>query len=217
MQVLAVPVKALERSKSRLGPVLSPAERAVVALAMLEDVLAASLGVDGWDVWVISADQAVLETAARRGARPVVEAGQSLNAAVRQVESMTPGRRDALAVVLGDLPLLSPEALRMVLEQQASVVAAAARSDGGTNVLVRQPASVVPARFGRASFARHRWAARRHRASFQELRDPALAFDLDRPVDITHLLAWGDARSRTWRVCREMGLAARLQLRAGAM
>jgi 2-phospho-L-lactate guanylyltransferase len=217
VRVVAVPVKALERSKSRLAPMLSPAERAVLALAMLEDVLTACLAQDGWDVWSISSDQAVLETAARHGARPVAESGHSLAAAVSQVESLVSGRRDALAVVLGDLPLLSARALRDALGRRAPVVAAPARSDGGTNVLVRRPAAVIPARFGGASFARHRWAAHRRRTAFEEVRDPALAFDLDRPGDIGFLLARGDARSRTWRACRELELEARLQVRAGAV
>ena len=39
MRVIAVPVKPLEEAKRRLSRILSPAERAVLSLAMLEDVL----------------------------------------------------------------------------------------------------------------------------------------------------------------------------------
>ncbi|HEX9236549.1 MAG TPA: 2-phospho-L-lactate guanylyltransferase, partial [Actinomycetota bacterium] len=67
MQVIAVPVKALERAKTRLAPVLSPAERAALTTAMLEDVLDASLAVPGWETWVISPPGPVLNLAAKRG------------------------------------------------------------------------------------------------------------------------------------------------------
>src|SRR6185503_12324715 len=54
VQIIAVPVKELEASKSRLSSVLSQAERAVLSLAMFEDVLDACQAQTGWDVWVIS-------------------------------------------------------------------------------------------------------------------------------------------------------------------
>src|SRR5438876_397147 len=71
MRAIAVPVKALSRAKSRLAPVLSPLERAALSLAMLEDVLDAALAATGWETWVGSPDEAVLEGAVRRRALPV--------------------------------------------------------------------------------------------------------------------------------------------------
>jgi 2-phospho-L-lactate guanylyltransferase (CobY/MobA/RfbA family) len=87
VRVIAVPVKSLGRSKRRLAPVLGPLERAALTLAMLEDVLDATLAIPGWESWVVSPDEAVLEIAARRGARPVAEARPSLPGAVRQAEA----------------------------------------------------------------------------------------------------------------------------------
>ncbi len=77
MRVIAVPVKALERSKSRLAPHLSPLERGALTLAMLEDVLDVAQAMPGWETWVVSPDEAVLEVAARRHARTVVERAQN--------------------------------------------------------------------------------------------------------------------------------------------
>jgi 2-phospho-L-lactate guanylyltransferase len=213
VQVLVVPVKMLERSKRRLGPLLSPAERAVLTLAMFEDVLDACLAQLDWEVWVLSGAEAALEVAARRGARPVTEEDQSLLMAVRQAEAQVTGRRDAMAVVLGDLPLLTAEALARAVAMPGAVVASPAASDGGTNMLLRRPASVIPARFGRASFAKHRWAARRARVEFAVVDRPELAFDLDRPPDVAGFLAAG-RRGRTRSACLEMGLAGRLRARA---
>src|SRR5512133_682846 len=104
MQVVAVPVKSLHRAKTRLAPVLSAAERAVLTLALLEDVLDACQAQSGWDTAVVSADETVLEMAARRRARIIAERGTTLLEAVRQIEADLAGPRTALAVVLGDLP-----------------------------------------------------------------------------------------------------------------
>ena len=210
MRVLAVPVKSLERAKGRLSPLLSPVERAMLTLAMLEDVLDAALAQDGWQTWVVSPDEAVLEVSARRGAKPFPEAAGSLLRALREVESQVNGARSELAVLLADLPLLSSGALARALEVDAAVVAAPAGSDAGTNLLVRWPPQVIPARFGANSFGKHRWAARRARVTFAEVRDPQMAFDLDRPEDVGTFLE-ASRPGRTSSVCHELGLAARLR------
>src|ERR687895_2563475 len=132
MRVIVVPVKSLERAKSRLSEALRPLERAALTLAMLEDVLDACLAQPGWQTWVVSPDEAVLEVSARRRARPVAEEDPGLLAALHQVEEEVAGA-DALAVVLGDLPLLGAQALAAGLRTVGPVVAAPSDSDGGTN------------------------------------------------------------------------------------
>jgi 2-phospho-L-lactate/phosphoenolpyruvate guanylyltransferase len=214
MRVIAVPVKSLERAKGRLSDVLSPLERAALTLAMLEDVLDACLAQPGWHTWVISPDEAVLEVSARRRARPVVEDQPGLLAAVHQIEQMATGA-DALAVVLGDLPLLSSDALGRLLHTIGPVVAASSASDGGTNVLLRRPPDVIQARFGTRSFRKHRDAAEFRGIPFSEVIAPELAFDLDRPQDVPEVLARG-GRGRTRATCLEMGLAERLRVPAGS-
>jgi 2-phospho-L-lactate guanylyltransferase len=210
MRVLAVPVKSLERAKSRLSPLLSPLERAALTLAMLEDVLDAALAQEGWQTWVVSSDEAVLEVGARRGAKPFPEDAGSLLAALREVQAAVKGPTSELAVLLADLPLLTAPTLAAALGVDAPVVAAPAASDGGTNLLVRWPPDAIPARFGPNSFGRHRWAARRARLRFEEVAHPELAFDLDRVEDISTLVR-GGARGRTFVVCHDLGLPDRLR------
>jgi 2-phospho-L-lactate/phosphoenolpyruvate guanylyltransferase len=215
MRVLVVPVKSLERAKSRLSPVLSPPERAALSVVMFEDVLDACLAQHEWATWVISHDEAVLEIGVRRGARALVEKGTTLGDAVRQVESELEGRSSELGVILADLPLITSDAVSRTLavDRRARVVAAPAASDGGTNLLLRRPPSVIPARFGRSSFAKHRWAARRARVPFHEIRLPELAFDLDRPQDLARVLTEvGNPRTRA--ACLEMGVPERLRVHA---
>jgi 2-phospho-L-lactate guanylyltransferase len=214
VRVLAIPVKALGRAKGRLAPVLAPAERAELVLAMLEDVLDAGLGQDGWTPLVVTADPRAATAAAARRVPALVERGRSLGEAVRQVEREAAADAEALAVVLADLPWLDADQLRGVLGASAQVVAAPS-IDGGTNVLVRRPAAAIPARFGRSSFARHRWEAEHAGLSFAEVRSDALAFDLDRPQDLLRL-AQGHVPSRARAICLEWGLPDRLSLAAGA-
>ncbi|HYV01153.1 MAG TPA: 2-phospho-L-lactate guanylyltransferase [Actinomycetota bacterium] len=222
MRVLVVPVKDLARAKSRLAPVLRPPERARLSLVMLEGVLRACLAQEGWGVWVISRDAAALEAAANLGARPVPEHGHRLLSAVRQAESeVTAASREpadpqgALAIVLADLPLISAGALAAALGHgpSAQVVAASAASDGGTNLLLRHPPSVIPARFGRSSLARHRTEAYRRGVTFREVRIAELGFDLDEPRDIASLLE-RPTSNPTRRTCIEMGLPGILRVLA---
>lgn len=213
MRVIAVPVKSMERAKSRLAQALAPLERAALTLAMLEDVLDACLAQAGWQTWVVSPDETVLEVSARRRARPVVEDRPGLTAAVRQVQEEAAGA-DALAVVLGDLPLLTAESLGRVLRTLAPVVLAPSSGDQGTNVLLRRPPLVIPPRFGRDSFRKHREAAGFRGVPFAVVRSPELAFDLDTPEDIGQLLTW-QRSNRSRSACLEMGLTERLSLRTG--
>jgi 2-phospho-L-lactate/phosphoenolpyruvate guanylyltransferase len=188
---------------------LAPAERAALTLALLDDVLRAATAQSPWEVWVISADRAVLKAGTGWGARPVIEQGHTLLQAVRQVEEQLRGSRE-LAVLLGDLPYLTSEELSRALATAGPVVAAPAASDGGTNLLLRRPPSVIPARFGRASFAKHAWAARRARVDLVKVRAPGLELDLDGPEDVAALIA-STHLGRARAACVEMGLEARLR------
>lgn len=214
MRVIAVPVKSLSRAKSRLSPMLTPLERGALTLAMLEDVLDATLAVPGWESWVISPDEVVLEIAVRSGARAVPEAKTPLSAAVRQVETQAKEREaDALAVLLGDVALVTPEVLTAAFRTLGPVVLAPSSDGGGTNLLLRRPPRAIPARFGPESFRRHLQLATARGLPAAVVDRPEIAFDLDTPDDILTLLRTGK-RGRTREVCREMDLAARLQVRA---
>jgi 2-phospho-L-lactate guanylyltransferase len=213
VRAIAVPVKSLERSKSRLAGWLSPLERGALTLAMLEDVLDVAQATAGWEVWVISPDETVLEVAARRRARAVVEARPGLTAAVRQVEALAVAEGvQALAVLAADLPLLTPQALSAALRTLGSVVIGRSAREG-TSLLLRRPPRAIPARFGEDSFRRHLELARAKGLPVSVVERPELAFDLDLPSDILTLLADG-RRGRTREVCLGMDLGERLAAHA---
>jgi len=213
VRIVAIPVKALAKAKSRLAPVLSPLERAALTLAMLEDVLDAALSMSAWETWVVSPDEVVLEIAVRRRARPVPERKPPLSAAIRQVEDEAEERdASALAVLLGDLPLLTPGELAEALRTLGPVVAAPSTERDGTNLLVRRPPRVMPARFGKDSFRKHIEGARTRGLPVAVADAPGLVFDLDLPADVATLLR-SPSGGRTRETCLELDLAARLAVR----
>ncbi|HSL66962.1 MAG TPA: 2-phospho-L-lactate guanylyltransferase [Actinomycetota bacterium] len=210
MRVIAVPVKSLAGAKRRVAPDLTPLERGALTLAMLEDVLDAAQAVTGWQTWVVSPDEVVLEIAVRRGATSVPEEKPPLASAIRQVERLATEREvDALAVLPGDLPLITTEALTAALRTLGPVVLARSHDEAGTNLLLRRPPKAIPARFGPQSFRRHldQAEARGLPAAVVDRRE--LSFDLDVPSDILTLLATG-RRGRARQVCLEMDLRERL-------
>ena len=213
MRVIALPVKSLAESKGRLDPVLSPLERGALTLAMLEDVLDVTLGVGGWDSWVISPDEAVLEIAMARGAHAIEEDRPPLANAIRQVEEEAEARLvDTLAVLLPDTPLVTRAALTRALRTLGAVVVAPSADEGGTNLLIRRPADAIGARFGHDSYRRHIQAAAEAEVPTAVVEAPELAFDLDLPSDILTVL---DSRhdGRTLQVCRELDLGTRVPTR----
>jgi 2-phospho-L-lactate guanylyltransferase len=213
VRVIAVPVKSLSEAKSRLAPALTPIERGALTLAMLEDVLDATLALPGWQTWVVSPDEAVLEIAARRGARALTEEKPPLSSAVRQAEhEALDAGADTLAVLLGDTPLVTPEALTRALHTLGRVVVAPDTVETGTNLLVRRPPRAIHAKFGPDSFRKHLEAAETSGVPAAVVALPELAFDLDAPGDILTLLH-SARQGRTHEVCRDMDLGARIQIR----
>lgn len=215
MRIIAIPVKSLDRCKGRLSSLLSPLERATLTLAMLEDVLDACADHPGWETWVISPDETVLEVAARRRARPVVEEQGPLAKAIAQVERLAKERgADALAILAGDLPTLTGPALGRALHTLGPVVLAPASDGKGTSLLLRRPPRSVPARFGPDSLTRHRTLAQERQLPMALIQEPTLAFDVDVPSDILRLLDSGDP-GRAREVALGMGLEPRFAEQGG--
>lgn len=192
MRILAIPVKSLSHSKRRLAGVFSPLERGALTLAMLEDVLDAALAQTGWDTVVVSPDEAVLEIAVRRGVRPLIEEKGPLAGALRQVEAETAEMTaDALAILPGDVAMVTAESLADALHTLGPVVMAEADGDGGTNLLLRRPPKAIPSRFGNGSFAKHLESAASRDLPVARVTRPELSFDLDTARDAAQLLVSG--------------------------
>jgi 2-phospho-L-lactate guanylyltransferase len=213
VRVIALPVKSLGDTKTRLGPVLEPLERASLTLAMLEDVMDATQALPGWETWVISPDEGVLELVLERGAHAIAEDKPPLGNAIRQVDEEAAARQvETLAVLLPDTPLVTVDALTRALHTLGPVVLAPSSDEGGTNLLIRRPPAAIGARFGTDSYRRHLEAAAEAGLPTSNVHRHELAFDLDLPSDILTVL---EARrpGRTLTVCRELELGSRIATR----
>jgi 2-phospho-L-lactate/phosphoenolpyruvate guanylyltransferase len=210
---VALPVKSLGNAKSRLSSLLSPLERGALSLAMYEDVLDATLGLEGWETWVVSPDEGVLEIASGRGARAITEERPSLRSAVLQIEAEAVAvRTEALAILPADTPFVTVDALTAAMHTLGPVVIAPSADERGTNLLLRRPPTAIPSRFGPDSFRRHLETAAERDLPTAVVERDELAFDLDEPGDILTVLETRRS-GRTLQVCRDMDLAERLAAR----
>jgi 2-phospho-L-lactate guanylyltransferase len=213
VRAIAVPVKSLGHAKSRLSSLLTPLERGALALAMYEDVLDATLAVDGWETWVISPDESVLEIALGRGAEGIPEERPSLASAIHQIEAEAAARStEALAILHADMPFVTSRALTAALHTLGPVVIAPSADERGTNLLLRRPPEAIPSRFGPDSFRRHLETAAERGSPTAVVERGDLSFDLDEPGDILAVLEMRRP-GRTLDVCRDMDLAGRLAAR----
>ncbi|RAW44872.1 2-phospho-L-lactate guanylyltransferase [Halorubrum sp. 48-1-W] len=224
MEVL-VPFSA-DRPKSRLADTLSPSERAAFARAMLADVLSAIVDAGG-DPRVLATDEidpttapatAPLDPPVTVDDRPLTDA---VNAAL---EERRPGEAvGAVAVVMADLALATPEALERLFggavtgrrdgdadtprhaetTAPADVTIAPGRG-GGTNALVvSHPRFRVD--YHGASYLDHRRIAAELGATVRTVDSYRLATDVDEHADLAEVLLHGDGAAVRW--LREAGFA----------
>ncbi|MEF8774304.1 MAG: 2-phospho-L-lactate guanylyltransferase [Halobacteriales archaeon] len=171
--------------KTRLSTVLSAAERAAFARAMLDDVLAAVRAAGG--------DPELLATGPVDAPVPTTVDRRPLTRAVNAVLAAADG---PVAVVMADLALATPAALRRLFETDGEVVLVPGRG-GGTNALVaRHPAFRVD--YHGVSYRDHRRAAREAGADVATVDSYWLSTDVDDPADLPEVLLHGDGAARTW-------------------
>jgi 2-phospho-L-lactate/phosphoenolpyruvate guanylyltransferase len=189
-----VPVKETRDAKQRLAGVLTPVQRQELALAMLEDVLAAVTAVPELaGILVVTIDPAAAATAARHGARIVADGARdghtgAVAAAARRLETEGCG----LLEVPGDIPLVEPHDVSELMAAHGRAPAftiVPARDQRGSNAVLCSPPDAVPLRFGENSFFPHLAAARACGIEPKVVALPRIALDIDTPDDLALFLA----------------------------
>jgi len=196
--------------KSRLASVLDARERRVFALAMLSDVVdvVRAVGYDpellvtepldvGGDVDPARELPAAVEDAADvLGSLPQLVDDRPLSTAVNA--ALGDGTEPEQAVVMADLALATPTALRRLFGVGGDVAIAPGRG-GGTNALVvRDPGFSVD--YHGASYRDHRRIAEQRGLSVGVVDSMRLATDVDDPADLAEVLLHGDGRAQAWLV-----------------
>jgi 2-phospho-L-lactate guanylyltransferase len=185
-----VPVKPLRRGKSRLAGILSQDERANLNQTLLAhtlDTLKATPEIE--QVLVVSRDTEALALAREHGARTVQENGAPhLNVALARATIVAHNYATrGVLIVPADLPLLTPQDIRSMLElagQPPVVVVAPDTRRQGTNALLISPVGLIDYDFGPGSFERHCQRASQAGARLEICELPSLALDMDLPEDL---------------------------------
>jgi 2-phospho-L-lactate/phosphoenolpyruvate guanylyltransferase len=185
-----VPVKPLRRGKSRLAGILSQDERAKLNQTLLAhtlDTLKATPEIE--QILVVSRDTEALALAREHGARTVQEKGAPhLNIALARATVVAHNYATrAVLIVPADLPLLTPQDIRSMLElahQPPVVVVAPDTRRQGTNALLISPVGLIDYDFGPGSFERHCQLATQAGARLEICELPSLALDMDLPEDL---------------------------------
>lgn len=194
--------------KTRLDPILSERERRSFSRAMLRDVVAAVRTADHDPELLVPSpidvgadtthDDADATPHRLPGDVPVTVDDRPLtpavNAALDRIGSTVP----ELGVVMADLAIATPTALRRLAGVGGDVAVAPGRG-GGTNALVvRDPAFSVD--YHGASYRDHLATAERAGLSVGVVDSMRLAVDVDEPADLAAVLLHGDGHAREWVV-----------------
>jgi len=189
---VVVLIKDFSSAKQRLQPALGPKSRQ--ALARRNALLAVRAAAAGDQVLVIAGSQEVADLAASWRADVLLEPrqeGQNV-AAARGIARAVEGGADAVLLLSSDLPLVTIDAVREVLESGSRLdapvaMAVAATGRGGTNALYLRPPGAIALHFGSDSLAKFRREAESRGVNFLVHHSEALALDLDEPGDLARL------------------------------
>ena len=174
-----VPVKAFRNAKGRLSEALSPQERIELSRSMAATVVHAAAPLP---VWIVCDDDDVAAWAAEAGASVLWKPGRGLNGAVDEgVADLAELGVATVIVAHADLP--HAQALAH-LAQGDGVTLVPDRHDDGTNVAVVPATSGFVFAYGPGSFRRHVEEAARLGLPLRVVREPRLAWDVDRPDDL---------------------------------
>ena len=189
---VVVLIKDFDSAKQRLRPALGPKERR--ALAQRNAQLAVQAAAAGDRVLVVAGDGEVAELAKTWGAEVLLEPSQEGQnvAAARGIAQAVEGGADAVLLLSSDLPLVTVDSVRVVLEAGSRIkgpvaVAVRAVGRGGTNALYLRPPGAITLHFGADSLAKFRDEAERSGVKFVVHDSDAMALDLDEPGDLARL------------------------------
>jgi 2-phospho-L-lactate guanylyltransferase len=185
-------IKDFNSAKQRLQPALGPQARR--DLARRNAQLAVRAASAGDRVLVVAGSEEVAALAEGWGAETLAEPrqeGQNV-AAARGIARAVEGGADAVLLLSSDLPLVTVEAVREVLESAGRLeapvaVAVPAAGRGGTNGLYLRPPHAIALHFGSDSLAKFRQEAQSRGVEFAVHHSDAMALDLDEPGDLARL------------------------------
>jgi 2-phospho-L-lactate/phosphoenolpyruvate guanylyltransferase len=185
----AVPVKEFAGAKQRLSPLLTPGQRQALAMAMLEDVLAALADAAIAGIMLNTLDPVAGDLARRYGARIITQGARDGHTAAVAAMARVLGEegREAMLALPGDIPRVTSEEIATVIAAHRlspSVTIVPAHDERGSNAVLCSPPMVMQLRFGDDSFLPHLAAARALGIEPTIVKLPGIGLDIDQPRDL---------------------------------
>ncbi len=190
-----IPVKETTAAKGRLGDAVPRHLRPGLALAMLEDVLAAvtqalqhgARGLAG--IAVVTLDPEARALTQRYGARILTDdaRGGHTAAVAAAARTLAQEGRGGMLQMPGDIPLVRADEISLLLALRRaapSFTIAPSHDDFGSNAVLVCPPAAVPLTFGDDSFYPHLRAAQACGIKPLIVRQHGIGLDIDRPDDI---------------------------------
>ena len=208
-----IPVKDTAAAKQRLTPALPPQLRRELALAMLEDVLAALAEARGLAGRIlVTTDPGAMALAARYGHECWADGAANghtgaVTAAARRLAGEGKG---GMLTLPGDIPLVTAAEIERLLAAHRpapSFTIAPSHDEKGSNAIILSPPDAVKLRFGDDSFFPHLAAAEAHGIAPTALHLPGIALDIDNPADLAHFSQLGSrTRAGLWLAANNLHL-----------
>ena len=212
-----LPVKQLSEAKQRLRGLLSSEERNLLTRSMIEDVLVAlevSPLID--EILMVTSDVELGDLACAYGVKIMQDRGMSglIASVTAAAHHLGSSYNDTLVYIPGDIPLLAPEDLEIVLDgfgltNSEEVTLVPADDFGGTNCIVCSPPNCLEFCFGKNSFRRHLETAKCLRIAPAVLKLTRIGLDIDTPTDLiklSHVLCRSYQDKVTYRYLLEGGI-----------
>jgi 2-phospho-L-lactate guanylyltransferase len=211
-----VPVKDTSAAKQRLAPVLPPHLRQALALAMLEDVLAALAAVPGFaGRLLVTTDPAARLLAARYECDCMGEGAEDGHTrAVAAASRRLAGEgRGGMLTLPGDIPLVTSAEITRLIDAHRpapSFTIAPSHDERGSNAILLSPPDAVTLRFGEDSFFPHLAAAEARGIAASVVNLPGIALDIDNPLDLAHFARLGSQTRAGLLLAENAGVLARV-------
>lgn len=208
-----IPVKNLQRSKTRLLKVLGPEECQFLTLAMLEDVLNAVKKSSLIErIAVISSDPKIQDFAENLGVIYISEKRQGLNRAiVNAIRWCIQNKGKSILILSADIPLVNSNDVDNIINlcSNGKCFAISPSQRGGTGALFQKPPNLIRPNFGPNSFRKHLLQALEKEIPVKIYRSKTMALDIDLPEDLEELLKI-DAQTKSHQLLKQRGLKASL-------
>ena len=210
-----VPLKIIQQSKQRLVPILSPEERKLLSLNMLEDVLSAATksGVFEQILVVTNCEEALplVESKGLLYFKTSEESGLN-HAAKEAAEWLTTKNIKRMCLFPADIPLAKAAEFRQVVIDHnvpRGMTIVPSHDEGGTNCIMLSPPNLLSFCFGADSYVKHLRQGLELNLSCRTKFLEGISLDIDTPNDLRALVI-GPKQTLTQNYLETIGISSRL-------